>query len=96
MNDIDALISSFKEVDSVKRYLALKKAIVEKGLADILKEAEELQTSIKKLPYNERKKVLERAKELFETYSNDPLVINLKCERENIEALLDPLSNILI
>lgn len=91
---IDSLLSAFLDLPETKRYLALKKALKEdKRLNGILEEMTSLQKKARLLPSPEKEKMLKKAKELYDTYREDPLVINLRSGKKELLELLRPLSD---
>lgn len=90
---IDHLLDSFESLPEVKRHRLLKKAVQEDSrLQRLLSSYRSLQTEARRLPLSQRKEKLRKAQEAYLEYENDPLVVNLKASREEILALLSPLS----
>lgn len=85
----DELFKKLLSLDVVKKYIALKQAVSSSSHLKKLKEERlKLQKDSRTLPYLERKEQLERAKKLQDDYDSDPLVINYKNSREEVEELL--------
>ena len=91
--EIDKLISSFASLDVVKNYKSLKKAVEnDPHLNEILQRREELQKSVKQLPFDQKNEVLRECLKLQQEYDNSPLVINLKVSKEEVLKLIEPLT----
>jgi len=90
-----ALIESYHQTPQYRRYQALKEAIrQDRRLQDLLLQSDQLKQSARFLDAKERKEALAKAKAMFDTYQEDPLVINLKAAKKELELMLEPLTQV--
>lgn len=86
------LVDACHELPQYKRYQALKEELHKnKELNDLLKQSSLMKNSARFLSGQEKQDTLKRAKEYYDRYEEDPLVINYKAAKEELIYLLSPL-----
>lgn len=89
----EKLLEDFSRLDTVRRYHALLKAVEEDThLSSIKKQRESLQSSIRFLKNEKKDEAIKACKELQIEYDNDPLVINMRQQKEEVLKLIEPLT----
>ncbi len=104
MNEIEDLTSKamklledFSGLDVVRRYHELLKAVEEDTrLSSLKKQRESLQSSIRYLKDEKKDEAIKACKEMQIEYDNDPLVINMRQQKEEILKLIEPLTETLL
>lgn len=86
------LISDYHALPQYKRYKILKDAIHDSNeLQALLTQSVQMKNSARFLAKEEKEDVLKKAKELYDLYENDPLVVNYKAAKQELIDLLLPL-----
>lgn len=96
LNEAKQLIEDYHSLDLYKRYLSLRKAVLEsKELSDLYQKQDSLKRSAKFLSGDEKKECLKKAKEYYDSYRSSPLYVNyLQCKEELIK-IVSPLAIVL-
>lgn len=96
-SETESLIEQFRLLDSVKQYKGLKKALRgDKRLNGIEADRKRLQANIKFLKNAKKDECMKICKELQIEYDNDPLVINYRESKAEIDDILSILTDSMI
>lgn len=96
-SETESLIEQFRLLDSVKQCKELKKALRDdKRLNEIETDRKRLQANIKFLKDAKKDECMKICKELQIEYDNDPLVINYRESKAEIDDILSILTDSMI
>ncbi len=90
---IDSLVENFRELDLVKQYHALKKALEEDAsLNELQQKRKKLQSSLRFFSGNTYTEALNTCKQLQKEYESSPLYVNFMTCKEEVLKLIEPLT----